>query len=145
MQEKITAKDQEALNSLETVKRLYKSCRDLLEKGGDTSLKPDGSHIITPAKKIGKKLNLYFSTDPIAGGILNREKALSGPLFVYICRKKAKKTENIMLVELNANGRCKINSFVKKDREFYGGEMRFNKPQILEDCERFIARFRTLP
>jgi len=142
MTKEILSEDKEAENNRERVKKLHKSCKKLLRKFGDTPLKPDGSYIITPIKKIGKNLSIRLSTDSILGGTLNREEALDGPLFVYIYRKNTKEnSEHIMLVGLKANGECKIDSFIEKNERFYGEKITLSKSQVLRNCERFIASF----
>lgn len=149
IKEKIRSQDKEAENNRERVKKLHKSCKKLLRKFDDTPLKPDGSYIITPIKKIGKNLSIRLSTDSIPGGTLNREEALDGPLFVYIYRKNTKEnSKNIRLIELNSSGKYKIDDSVFKPGENgrpHREEITFSDSQVLENCERFIARFRTLP
>lgn len=148
MKKEILLENKEAKNQ-ERVKKLHGSCRDLLEKFSDIPLKPDGSYIRTLTKKIDKNSNIYLSTDSILGGTFNREKALRGPLFVYICRKNTKEnSEHIKLIELNSNGKYKIDDFVFKPGENgrpHREEISFSDSQVLENCGRFIARFRTLP
>lgn len=143
MKKEILLENKEAKNQ-ERIKKLHKSCKKLLRKFDDTPLKPDGSYIITPIKKIGKNLSIRLSTDSIPGGTLNREEALGGPLFVYIYRKNTKEnSEHIKLIELNSNGKYKIDDFVFKLGENgkpHREEISLSDSQVLENCESFISR-----
>ncbi|PIU33179.1 hypothetical protein COY29_01320 [Candidatus Woesebacteria bacterium CG_4_10_14_0_2_um_filter_39_14] len=141
MKEKIPSKDKEFENNQERVKKLHKNCRDLLEEFGDTPLKPEGSYIITPIKKIDENLNIRLSTDSISGGTLDREKALDGPLFVYVYRKNTKEnSEHIKLIELNPSGKYKIGGYLEENGRLHREEITLSDSQVLENCEGFIAR-----
>lgn len=145
MKKEFFPKDKEVENNRERVKKLHKSCGELLEEFNDTPLKPEGSYIKTPIKEIDKNLNIYLSTDSISGGTFNREKALRGPLFVYICRKNTKKSESIMLIELNHSGKYKIGGYLGENGRLHREEITLSDSQVLENCEGFIARFNILP
>jgi len=140
MKKEILSKEVE--NNRERVKKLHKSCGDLLEEFGDTVLKPRESYIKTPAKEIDKNLDICLSTDLISGGTFNREEALRNSLFVYICRKNTKNSESMMLIELNSSGKYKIDSYIEKNGKPYRKEITLNDFQVLENCEGFIAKLK---